>query len=924
MPHRTFALLVAVISLGAATAQAQQDALPADAVEFFEKQVRPLLIERCYECHAGDERSGGLRLDFRQAILKGGDSGPAIQPHNTKDSLLIKAVRYNDQNLQMPPKGALSKAEIAIIERWVEMGAPDPRTEPSSTNSAQPVHGMGIDEGREFWSMRPISDPQLPNPKNIDWIKTPVDAFVLQNLEVKGLLPAPKADRATLVRRLALDLTGLPPTTEQIDAFVRNESPDAYETLIDEFLSSPQYGVRWGRHWLDVARYADSNGLDENIAYGNAWRYRDYVIDSFNKDKPIDAFITEQLAGDLLPNSNQESITGTGFLVLGAKVLAEPDREKLVMDTIDEQLDSIGKSLMGMSLGCVRCHDHKFDPIHQSDYYALAAILKSTKTFGDTNFGAIKHWNEISFASPEERESLKSINEKIAKHQAALANAKSTAFSKLRAEVRAKATDYLVAATKVSTEMTLQEVAAIAEPLGLHPRVLFHCRRHLSFHPEHPVFAKWHELFQKQDVAAIESHYRGLFQQADEVFAAAKAKDASVTKLEDPTLEAARLELNDITGFLAVPPKPEFAFDAPTLAEIHRLADEARLVESFAPDETAVMGVADDKVVTAVPLHIRGSHRNLGQPIERNFPQVMRASHESPILSRKHSGRLEFARWLTSPTHPLTARVFANRIWAWHFGTGIVASTENFGTLGDRPSNPELLDYLARRLIESGWSLKEMHRLILLSNTYQMSAIHPSSAIATNADPENRWLWKFPYRRMDAEQMRDSMLLATGQLDLRLSGKSIPLRNRQFVFDHTSIDHTKYDSLRRAVYLPVVRNNVYTWFEQFDFPDPTMPTGSRNSTTVAPQALLMMNSDLVINAAKQLATNLVSETQSRPDQVSRLYRQVVGRLPTPMELERSLSFLAEDAVESSSIQPSERLKLLCQTLLMSNEFIFVQ
>jgi hypothetical protein len=906
-------------------------------VDFFEKEIRPLLVTHCFECHSGSEAKGGLRLDSRPGIVAGGDSGPAFQSDSPDQSLILKAVRYNDSELQMPPQGALTATQVSMLERWVKLGLPDPRTEPVHADASNKPMGMSIEAGREFWSLKAISNPAIPVVRNPEWVQTPIDNFIGAKLDEAQIQPSQPADRAALIRRASLDLTGLLPSEERIRAFVADDSPAAWENLLDELMSSPQYGVRWGRHWLDVARYADSNGLDENIAYGNAWRYRDYVIDSFNQDKPIDRFMVEQLAGDLLPDSNRETKTATGFLVLGAKVLAEPDREKLVMDTIDEQLDTVGKALMGLTLGCVRCHDHKFDPVKQRDYYALAAIFKSTKTFGDTNFGAIKHWNEISFADATERASLKQINEEIAKQQAALATYKANAFQKLRTEVRAKATEYLMAAVQIDSEMTLQQVAAIAEPLGLHPRVLFHCRRHLSFHPEHPVFSSWHEFVAKKDVQGLEQHYRSLFQQATEAWTSALAKDPKVTKLEDPMLEAARVELNDITGFLAVPPKPEFAFDATTLAEIDRLATAARLHESFAPDETAAMGVADDKIVASIPLHIRGSHRNLGEAVERNFPEVMRAVHEAPILSRKQSGRLEFARWLTSPSHPLTARVYVNRIWGWHFGTGLVASTENFGALGDRPSHPELLDYLARTFIESGWSTKELHKLIMRSSTYRMSAKNSEHHFASQVDPENRLRWRFSMQRMDAEQMRDAILDVAGTLDYQLRGKSIPLRNRQFVFDHTSIDHTRYESHRRATFLPIVRNNVYTFFEQFDFPDPTMPTGHRNQTTVAPQALLLMNSELVINAAKRLA----EESAVTPDidaRIERLYRRVLGREPMGQERARAQAFVqsspsqsttptgdgsgpvASGTVGSGTVDPWQ---LLCQSLLISNEFLFI-
>ena len=478
-------LLIGSTLVGPATpplAATENTDADASAIEHFEKHVRPLLVEHCYECHAGTEANGGLLLDSREGLLRGGDSGASLVPGDASASLLIEAVRYENLDLQMPPEGRLDDAQIEHLEKWVSSGAPDPRQVTATKSAAMPsAAGMSLEEGRRFWSFRAVQQPEIPQVKDSRWVRTPIDAFVLAALEAEGLTPAAKADRRTLIRRLTYDLTGLPPTASDIEAFVHDDSPLAYTRLVERLLASEQYGIRWGRHWLDVARYADSNGLDENLAFGNAWRYRDYVVNAFNQDKPFDRFVVEQLAGDLLPDADLQTKIATGFLVLGAKVLAEPDREKLEMDTIDEQLDTTGKALLGMTLGCVRCHDHKFDPITQNDYYALAAIFKSTKTFGDTNTGAIKHWNEYVFASEEELAAIKEIDERIAGQQKAATDFKNQAYASLRQQARSLATEYLVAATQVDLDMSLRQVAEIAEPLGLHPRILHHCRRHLHF-----------------------------------------------------------------------------------------------------------------------------------------------------------------------------------------------------------------------------------------------------------------------------------------------------------------------------------------------------------------------------------------------------------------------------------------------------------
>ncbi|MFT5468049.1 MAG: hypothetical protein ACI8UO_003157 [Verrucomicrobiales bacterium] len=886
--------------------------LQADSagLEFFEKSVRPILVERCYECHSADAKiKGGLRLDDRASVLKGGDTGSVIVPGDPESSLLIEAVRYGNRDLQMPPKNRLSPTEVAVLEKWVAMGAPDPRESAAAGAVAGPT-GMSIEDGLKFWSFKPVTNPAVPKTSDPSWIQSPVDAFILAGLEKAGLKPTEKTDKRTLIRRVTFNLTGLPPTPQEIEAFLADDSKTAFATVVDRLLDSPNYGVRWGRHWLDVARYADSNGLDENIAFGQAWRYRDYVVDAFNDDKPFDQFLIEQLAGDLMPGANVKTKTATGFLVLGAKVLAEPDMEKLVMDTIDEQLDTTGKAFMAMTLGCVRCHDHKFDPIMQRDYYALASIFKSTRTFSGGNTGAIKYWNEYDFATAEELEALKPINAEIAAARKAASTLKSTKTTEIREAAREKATDYLIASKRFDSTAPLTVIAEIAEPFGLHPRILHHCRLHLEYNRDDPFFAPWHGL----DEAGVEARYRPLFEGAQAAFKESKAKP-----LADKGLEPARAELHNLTGFLAVPPKPEFAFDSETLTEYYRLMEAARVLESGAPDAASAMGVSEQTTLASLPISIRGSHTNLGEPIAREFPIVMRTSDVTPSFPANESGRYEFAKWMASGDHPLTARVFVNRVWRWHFGAGIVRSTENFGRLGDRPSHPELLDWLATRFVESGWSTKELHRLILNSSVYQLA----NSGDAPSADPENRLLSKFNLQRLEAEQIRDSVLAVSGLLEPEIGGKTLPLRNRQFVFNHTSQDHTKYDSRRRSLYLPVIRNNLYSLYEQFDYPDPTMPTGSRNSTVVAPQALLMMNAGLVMDSADILAQQLLAETSVGRARVNVAYERILGRPASDAETVRSLEFV-NGLIDVDSVEEQQAWAVFVQSLLASNEFMYIR
>ncbi|MDB4459242.1 PSD1 and planctomycete cytochrome C domain-containing protein [bacterium] len=907
-----------------------------EALAFFEKEVRPVLIEHCYECHSAGSKKlkGGLLLDSAKGVQDGGDSGPVIVLGAPDSSPLLEAVRYLNRDLQMPPNGKLSEPQIEALEKWIRIGTPDPR-EQVSGKAIKPL-GMSVEDGRNFWAFKPVRVSSIPvSHLQSERTENPIDVFHQAALTGSGISPASQADKRTLIRRASYGLIGLPPTRAEVESFVADDSPEAFEFVIERLLKSPQYGVRWGRHWMDVARYADSNGRDENLAFGNAWRYRDYVIDSFNRDKPFDQFLVEQIAGDLMPDSNQETKIATGFLQLGAKVLAEGDMEKLIMDTVDEQIDTVGQAFLGLTLGCARCHTHKFDPIMQDDYYALAAIFKGGELFNEKKMGAIKYWYEHSFASEEEKKNVEEADKEIKRLKSIAASFKSKEMVKLRGQARDKAVDYLVAASMFDVDSTLEEVGEIAMEMELHPRILYHCRQHLDFHKSDSFFRTWHENGNEPE--AIRLHYRSLFDEANSAFLKARKEDPKLKILVDVRLEAARAALHDLAGFLAVPLNPANAFDPMILAEFRDLEEQARLYESTAAEITSAMGVRDGGILTELALHIRGSHLNLGKPIKRNFPEVMRQKNEVANFAVNQSGRLEFAEWMVDPRHPLTARVFVNRIWRWHFGRGIVGTTENFGIMGDRPTHPELLDWLAEEFVRAGWSVKHLHRLIMKSRAYRMSGKHPEAEVANAVDPGNQLWWRFDLRRLEAEEIRDSALAVAGMLDYQLGGKTIPLRNRQFVFNHTSEDHTGYlDKRRRSVYLPVVRNHLCDVFEQFDFPDPSLPNGNRQSTVVAPQALLLMNSPLFMDAASSLAETLLDATGDDAAQgVVFTYQHVFARDPTPVEATRALHFIKEltgpllllnsstvDLVGMSS-QRKVAWSLLCQSLFASNEFLYL-
>ena len=780
----------------------------AEQLRFFETSVRPLLAEQCLKCHGPKKQWGSLRLDSREAMLRGGDSGAAIVVGSPKKSLLIERLREADKDLRMPKGGQLTKPQIATLVRWVEMGAPFPPTQKTAQTLRDPDH----------WSFQPLVETPRPAVSNTAWPESDVDHFILARLDEAGLNPAPRADRRTLIRRVTFNLAGLPPTPAEIDAFLVDESPDAFAKVVDRLLASPHYGQRWGRHWLDVARYADSNGFDENICHGNAWRYRDYVVSAFNQDKPFDRFLTEQLAGDLLPfgseDQRHEQLIATGFLSIGPKVLAETDEPKMRMDIIDEQLDTTGRAFLGLTLGCARCHDHKFDPISAEDYYGLAGIFKSTLTM--RKYQKVAEWHEHLLPSSAATAIQKAFDEKVESSKKAIADFIVEADRQVRASRPAK-----------------------PSPGG-------------DSQPEN-----------------LESQY-----------------------------------------------SPE------AKAKLKTLRDELAALQKEGPDLPAAMGVTEDKVVD-IAVHLRGDPLTLGDVVPRRTPTVLKGAR-LPTMTDKESGRRQLAEWLVDSQNPLTARVIVNRIWGWHFGQGIVRSTDNLGLLGEAPSHPMLLDWLARRFIEDGWSMKSLHRRILLSSTWQQSAT--VSPLSLRSDPENRLFSRAAIRRLEAEAVRDSLLFVSGRLDETMGGSLLTLKNRAYFFDHTSIDKTTYDSPRRSLYLPVVRNNVYDVFQLLDFPDPAVSSGNRSTTVVASQALLMLNSDLVMESASELARRLLAEAGSDDERLARLYRLAFGRKPTERERTSDREFLAKltPAGKQNEKQRRETWAALCHVTLAANEFIYVR
>ncbi len=789
--------------------------LTSEQERIFETRIRPILALRCAGCHAGNRPAGGLRVDSRAALERGGKRGAALHATKPDESLLLQAVLRQRPGLAMPPQQPLSEEETQAFTAWIRAGAPWPSAHP------KPV------DPRSHWAFQAVRRVPIPTPRDVAWCRTPIDRFLRQAQEAKGLQPVRDADRRTLLRRVSIDLIGLPPSSDETRAFLADRSPTAWSKVVERLLASPRYGERWGRHWLDVARYADTNGLDENVHYGNAWRYRDYVVQAFQDDLPYRDFLIEQIAGDLLPSSedatlNRRRLIATGYLAIGPKCISEVDSRRMEMDAIDEQLDSLGRATLGMTFGCARCHDHKFDPITTRDYYGLAGILKSSRFM--TIMTKPRMWFEHPIATQADRD-------RVAAHAAALAGAK----EQLAAELRAGRSE-------------LQRVIGPGKPLP--------------------------------------------------------------TDFESSLPEARRTRLKQIR-------------------------DQVAAMEKSAPELPGAMGLTEGEP-TDLQVHIRGSFLELGERVPRRFPTVL-AGASQPALPSRGSGRHELAQWIASPEHPLTGRVIVNRVWRWHFGRGIVATPDNFGIQGDRPSHPELLDWLAGVFVgavphrlEDGrafkpWSIKDLHRLILSSRAFGLA--DRTDERMNRLDPENRLLARWTPQRLDAESLRDSLLFVSGRLDLRMGGPALPLKNREYVFDHTSTDRTSYDSVRRTLYLPVVRNHVYDYLEVFDFGDGAVPSGDRTSTTVPAQALFMMNAELVLAAADQIAASVRNASADVDSRIDRAYELCLGRAPADRERAVAHRLLGQRRALGKPGGPSEEDRawsLLCHTLLCTNEFAYVR
>jgi len=776
---RCGAILVFAAVLSAQNAPAPQ------GIAFFETHIRPLLADNCYACHSSKlpKPMSGLLLDSRAGMLRGGASGsPAIVPGKPEESLVITAVRGSGP-LKMPPGKKLDPEQIANLVEWIRMGAPDPRTGEDSV----PTTSYNWEKARQHWSFRPVQDPPPPRVASSEWDRSPIDRFIKARLDEKKLVPQPRAAKLALIRRVTYDLTGLPPTPDDVDAFLKDTSPRAFEKVVDRLLASQQYGERWGRHWLDVVRYADTAGDNADFPVPSMYRYRNWLIDAFNSDKPYDQFIREQIAGDILASRGdlasanieqwQQDIIATGYLANSRRFGSRAAEFHL---TIDDSIDNLGKGILGLTVGCARCHDHKFDPIPTTDYYALYGIFKSTA--------------------------------------------------------------YAHAGTEI------------------YP----HTYGFAALNPEKALELKYYET----ELAGLDN------------------------RIED--MKAGRIKF--------ATPEERRKAEQENQQRLHKLSAEY-------PYLPKAYAVAEGKPADARIL-VRGEPQTLGASVPRGFLTILGGQKLPP--EEKGSGRMELAQWLTDPANPLTARVMVNRIWLWHFGQGIVATPDDFGARGEAPSNPELLDWLASRFLESGWSVKKMHRLIMLSRTYQMaSGDDPKNALA---DPKNAFLWKFNRRRLDAEEIRDALLAVSGNLDPAPGGQQpFPPEMQWKYTQHKPFigSEEAYDTNKRSVYLMQQRIRRQPFLDLFDGADPNAETGVRPVTTTALQALYTMNDPFFHRQAEAVGQ------ASRPV-LLRAFRLIYGRAPTAEETRDCQQFLAR--IERGQTEQQAWASLM-RVLLSSNEFL---
>jgi Protein of unknown function (DUF1553)/Protein of unknown function (DUF1549)/Planctomycete cytochrome C len=817
MTARHFAgSLVVMLTWGLMSPLLADGPASGDGIAFFESKVRPVLQARCVDCHGGGKVKGGLDLTSREGLLKGGDRGPAVSLEEPGESLLVDAINHRD--LKMPPRGKLPQNELDALGRWVEMGAPWPAGPLTAKAGPPPVD----DRARNFWSFRPAIRPEVPKVIRGDWVRSPIDGFVLAKLEVAGLAPAPPAAKTSLLRRVTYDLVGLPPTPDEVAAFLADSSPDAYEKVVDRLLASPRHGERWARHWLDLVRYAETDGYEFDAPKPGAWRYRDYVIESFNRDKPYDRFVKEQLAGDELQPSSDEALIATGYYRVGPWDTGAPDKLQATFDELDDVVGTTGQVFLGLTASCARCHDHKSDPFPTADYYRMLAFFRGVRRY-----------------SP--RSALRPLSAPSEKDAAALSE------------------------TRKKVEAVAGRIKAIED--ALLPR----------------LEGVERDDFQSEQYRAdiVEKHVPKDVSQAEFRRYQSLAREKSA-------LERSRPQALCVTEGGASPP------------------------------ETSIL--------------VRGNPRSPGSPVEPGFPSVITPGTPRiptpPDDARSSGRRLVLADWIASPGNPLTARVMVNRIWQHHFGRGLVRSSSDFGYKGTPPTHPGLLDWLASEFVDKGWSVKAMHRLIVTSSAYRMSSRPDPKALAM--DPENDLLWRFDLRRLEAEEVRDSILAVSGDLNAGvMGGPSIYPKIQREVLVGQSRPGSGWgrsspeEQARRSIYVHIKRSLAVPLLASFDAADVDASCPVRFATTQPTQALSLLNGEAVNDQARIFADDVRAGAGDDPDARVRLVlRRATQRDPSPREVERGVEFLAR-MQGRYGLDPSGSLAKFCLLTLNLNEFVYL-
>jgi hypothetical protein len=895
------------------------NARAAGEFDFFEKEIRPLLHKHCYECHSieAEKEKGGLLLDSRQGLATGGDSGPAVVPGDVEGSLLLRAVSYEDGDLQMPPKYKLTNQERVVLAKWVEAGAPDPRDH----QTERKVKSIDLAKGREFWAFRPVANHTVPKMRLVtEQVEglVAIDRFIISRLAKEGVERVGLARPETLLRRLYFDLIGVPPTPKQIDDFMADPLPEAYERLVDRLLGLPQFGETWGRHWLDVARFAESSGGGRSLMFKDAWRFRDYVINAFNDDKPFDQFIREQIAGDLMSSGTREQqnerFVATGFLALGPHNYELQDKELLRMEVVDEQIETVGRAFLGMTLGCARCHDHKFDPVPTDDYYALAGIFRSTQSLVPGN---------VSSWVARELKPEPALKKEIEQHARETQEA-NAALKGAKKELR-------------KVEETLAEIGIYVD--DMEAEIIGDWMKSTSnktYFGDNYIHDKGEGKGQKKVIFTADLKEAGEYEVRFGYTAGtnrAQAVPVTIEHADGPTTirvnQRERPPINDnfkimgrfqfnagkavvsvsnentrdvvIADAVVFVPDAELKRDSVPNQSLAKLRGEVdRLVKrvdalkkSKSTDLPKAMSVQDEKETSDWHVHIRGEIRNKGAVVPRGFLQVASKTKTvaQPTIATGRSGRLELAEWVASSENPLTSRVMVNRIWHHLIGNGLVRTTDNFGMMGETPSHPALLDWLAHQFVVDQWSVKKMIRRIVMSRTYRLASTGES--IGREIDPENRLIWRANRKRLTAESIRDSILSVSGQLSMQQGGPTIR-KFSQYDWGY------EFNTIRRSVYVPLFRNTLLEVFETFDVANPNVVSGRRSETILPTQALYLMNSPFVNAEAVRAGERIIRSGATDAERVRLIYRLALGREPSAAETDVVMRFIEESKAGEKS------------------------